>query len=192
MWNKLNHNSGAISSVTSLIGMIIALIGLGLVYEQLKQANTLKKWENYNAMNQRYHEWYSNTPKVADSFKCESFEKVEEKTKRWIRSYFHLYSEEFWLHQNNLIPEEMWTKRIDGGVTVNLKKYPILVSGFKYWKNKGSFSHPKEFRALVDKKLIEANEHDTCLSKKKQKSKPEKKNTSSENIQDAESNKKVH
>lgn len=165
MWDKLKKNAEAISAVASLVGTIIATIGVWFIWAQLQQANTLKKWENYNAMNQRYHEWYISTPEVADSFRCGAFAKVEEKTKRWVRTYFHLYSEEFWLYQNNLIPEEMWTKRIDGGVTVNLKKYPILVSGYKYWRSKGSFSHPREFESLVDRKLAEVQTVDPCVQK---------------------------
>jgi len=158
----LQRHSESIVAGASLIGTIIAAIGVWFIWVQLEQANNLKKWENYNAMNQRYYEWYMSTPEVADTFKCEAFELVDERTKRWVRSYFHLYSEEYWLYQNKLIPEEMWTKRIDGGVSVNLENYPILVSGYKYWKDLGSFSHPDDFVDIVDNKLLTINTQRSC------------------------------
>lgn len=158
----IKNNSEMLSTIISIIGIIVAVVGLCFVYAQLEQANTLKKWENYNVMNERYHKWYMDTPAIADSFKCESFENVQEKTKRWVRSYFHLYSEEYWLFQNDLIPEEMWTKRIDGGVNINLEKYPILISGYEYWKNEGSFSHPIDFTVLVDQKITAIRKRSSC------------------------------
>lgn len=158
----LKQNSVMLTTITSIIGIVIAGVGLWFVYAQLEQANTLKKWENYNVMNERYHKWYMSTPDIADSYKCEPFENVEENTKRWVRSYFHLYSEEYWLFQNDLIPEDMWTKRIDGGVDINLENYPILISGYEYWKSKGSFSHPIDFTILVDKKINSIKEKSSC------------------------------
>lgn len=63
------------------------------------------------------------------------------------------YSEEYWLYKNNLMPKEMWTKRIDNGVQVNLKTYPALIKGYFYWRDKGAFNHPAEFRQLVESKI---------------------------------------
>src|SRR5262249_8681724 len=78
--------------------------------------------------------------------------------KIFARTYFDLYSEEYWLHQNNLIPDEMWTKRIANGVDVNLITYPLLVRGYYYWKEQGAFIHPEEFRQLIEDKIKKLEE----------------------------------
>lgn len=93
-------------------------------------------------------------PKNMDVDTCVPFSEQEQDVKRWARTYFNLYSEEYWLYLEGLIPEEMWTKRIDNGVNVNLTSYPLLVRGYEYWRGKSSFVHPEGFRKLVDSKLV--------------------------------------
>lgn len=131
----------------------LTLVGIGFVVVQLYQSNEHKRWENFNDLNIRYYEWYSNTPKDLDDDLCSPFDEQNEKIKKWTRTYFNLYSEEYWLYQNNLIPKDMWELRIDNGVDVNLTSYPQLVRGYQYWKEKGAFVHPSDFRSLVDAKL---------------------------------------
>jgi len=137
-----------------VIAHSLTILGLAFVFYQLYQSNEHKRWENYNAMNLRYYEWYANMPQNMDVDTCVPFSEQKQEVKRWARTYFNLYSEEYWLYLEKLIPEEMWTKRIDNGVDVNLKTYPLLVRGYKYWREKDSFVHPDGFRDLVDKKLM--------------------------------------
>jgi hypothetical protein len=75
---------------------------------------------------------------------------------RWVRQYFDLYSEESWLFEKNLIPKEMWTHRIHGGVRVNLGKYPALIEGYNYWKTAGAFTHPDNFQLIVESAIADA------------------------------------
>lgn len=84
-------------------------------------------------------------------------DKLEPEAKRWVRQYFDLYSEEYWLFLNERIPNAMWTRRIHGGVRVNLNMYPALVDGYRYWKAEGSFTHPVEFQAEVELAISDAS-----------------------------------
>ena len=136
-----------------IIAHTFTFIGLFLVVYQLYQGNENKRWENYNVMNLRYYEWYSKIPENAAIDTCEPFSKQSNETKKWVRAYFNLYSEEYWLFLNGLIPQEMWTKRIDNGVDVNLKTYPVLVRGYWYWRDIGTFNHPEGFKQIVNSKL---------------------------------------
>ncbi|MBI1424430.1 MAG: hypothetical protein GC149_13380 [Gammaproteobacteria bacterium] len=137
----------------ALIAHLFTITGLVFVWLQLHQSNEHKKWENYNAMNLRYYEWYANMPDKMDVDTCVPFSKQPQEVKRWARTYFNLYSEEYWLYQEDLIPKEMWTKRIDNGVNVNLETYPLLVRGYAYWKSKNAFVHPDGFRSHIARKL---------------------------------------
>ena len=136
-----------------VISGVLTVVALIAVWRQLYQGNEHRKWETYNAMNLRYSEWYAKMPRDMDVDSCLPFDKQDAEVKRWVRAYFSLYSEEYWLYLNGLLPEDLWTKRIDNGVDINLKAYPMLVRGYEYWKGQGSFLHPEEFRKLVDAKL---------------------------------------
>jgi hypothetical protein len=157
-------NSEPFSQWATVFAFVAAIFGGGLAYGQLKianaqleQANEQRKWQNYNEMNVRYAELYKSIPgEIASGCVPGNFETLEPETKRWVRQYFDLYSEEYWLFLNKLIPDEMWTHRIYGGVRVNLGKYPALVAGYGYWKAAGSFTHPNEFQAEVDLAISEA------------------------------------
>lgn len=141
------------AQLVTIITLILTCLGLIFVHAQLKQSNEHQRWNNYNQLNLHYSALYRNMPDELHRSKCITFNELPLKGQRWIRSYFNLYSEEHYLFQENFIPEEMWTERIDNGVAVNLKHYPVLVEGYKYWKNEGSFKHPHEFIPYVDKKI---------------------------------------
>lgn len=139
----------------SFLALVATLVGLWLVRQQLLQANIHQMWGNYNQMNLQYASLYSSMPEELEASACKTFEQVTPVSKRWIRSYFNLYTEEHWLFQNGLIPAQMWTDRIDGGVAVNMESYPLIVDGYEYWKKRGSFTHPTEFIPLVDQKIAQ-------------------------------------
>jgi len=132
---------------------VVTIIGLFFVAYQVYQGNEHKKWENYNSLNIRYYELYSQIPEVLEHDSCIPFENHEKKIKVWVRSYLNLYSEEYWLHLHGLMPEEMWGIRINNGADVNFVNYPLLIKGYQYWKGKGSFIHPEGFIILVDRKI---------------------------------------
>lgn len=50
----------------------------------------------------------------------------------------------------------MWTHRIHGGVRVNLNNYPVLVDGYRYWRDQGAFTHPDDFQSEVEQAIKDA------------------------------------
>jgi hypothetical protein len=153
----LKDNSEPYAHWATVLAFIAAGFAGYFAYEQLELANEQRKWQNYNEMNVRYAELYKSiTPEIASGCQQDDFEKLPPETKRWVRQYFDLYSEEYWLYLNKLIPEEMWTRRIHGGVRVNLNKYPALVEGYRYWKGEGSFTHPDGFQSEVERAISDA------------------------------------
>ncbi|WP_047552177.1 hypothetical protein [Methylotenera sp. G11] len=153
----LNTNSEPYAHWATVLALIAAIIGGYVAYAQLKLANEQRRWQNYNEMNVRYAELYKNIPiDIASGCFAENFENLPSETKRWVRQYFNLYSEEYWLYLNKLIPDEMWTKRIHGGVRVNLGQYPALVAGYRYWRDRGSFTHPNSFQAEVESAIVDS------------------------------------
>ena len=153
----LNANSEPYAHWATVLALIAACIGGYFAYAQLSLANEHKRWQNYNDMNVRYAELYKNIPEEIASGCSGNFEKLEQEEKRWVRQYFDLYSEEYWLFLNELMPKEMWSHRIYGGVRVNLNKYPALVDGYRYWKAEGAFRHPDEFPAEVELAISDAS-----------------------------------
>ena len=147
-WFKNN-----VAHLLSALGLLLTFLGLMLVSEQLQQANEHQKWNNYNQLNIHYSALYRDLPEELEANSCKRFDELTVSGKKWIRSYFNLYSEEHYLYQQNLIPVEMWTKRIDNGVEVNMLSYPVIVEGYEKWKVRGSFKHPVEFVAFVDSKI---------------------------------------
>jgi hypothetical protein len=142
-----------IAHLLSAVGLFLTFWGMTLVYAQLKQANDHQKWNNYNQLNIHYSTLYSALPEELEAASCKRFEQLSPIGKKWIRSYFNLYSEEHYLFLEHLIPDEMWTKRIDNGVEVNMLSYPVIIEGYEHWRKRGSFTHPEEFIAFVDKKI---------------------------------------
>lgn len=161
--NFLKNNGKIFAEWGTFIGVLVACAGLFIGnnqlkanYAQLEQANDQRRWQNYNELNVRYAELYKEIPKDIATGRAMKFGKRPSESKRWVRQYFDLYSEEYWLYRQKLIPEEMWSRRIHGGVRVNLSTYPALVDGYYYWKMKGSFTHPDEFSLEVESAIADA------------------------------------
>ena len=160
LWNnseKLSHLATALAFIVAAVGSFLAYGQLKATSAQLEQANDQRRWQNYNEMNVRYAELYKSIPEeIASGCVPKRFEMLKPETKRWVRQYFDLYSEEYWLVQNNLIPEQMWSRRIYGGVRVNLAKYPTLIDGYHYWKAVGAFTHPDTFQKEAELAIAES------------------------------------
>ena len=151
-------------NVVEKLTLGIAIFGLLGVTYQLLQSNKHKKWDNYNAMNAAYHSLYQDVydgsyPNLLKNYSHIS--SLDEKQLAWVRAYFDLYAEELWLDQQCLIPKDMFRLHIDGGVNLNLEQHPVMMDGYKYWRDKGAFKHPKGFINFVDEKV-------TCLESKSQ------------------------
>jgi len=147
--------------------LLIAIAGILTVVYQLHQSNKHKKWDNYNAMNAAYHSLYQDVYDGSYSGLLKNYSHIvtlDEKQLAWIRAYFDLYAEELWLDQQCLIPKDMFGLHIDGGVNLNLKQHPVMIDGYKYWRDKGAFQHPKGFINFVDEKVacLETKDQTAC------------------------------
>lgn len=158
MFSFLRRYDRTVAEWGTFLAVIVAIVGMRFTYAQLEQTNDHKRWQNYNELNIRYAELYKELPNGIPSNERLEFEQRHPDSKRWARQYFDLYSEEFWLYKNNMIPAEMWTRRIYGGVRVNLSTYPALIDGYYYWRNKGSFKHPDDFYDEVAMAIADAKE----------------------------------
>ena len=155
------------AEVTGLI-LIVLLNSVTLYFLWLEKhtTNDYKRWENYNYFDEIYVEWLNDMPKkFSDAshkmdWKNISWDNLKNDERAWVRRYFDLYSQEYYFYINQMIPSEMWTvlihgseKKCDGAAFLNFCEYPILLEGYAYWKDKGAFMHPKDFRTTLDKKL---------------------------------------
>lgn len=131
---------------------IIVLLSYFVAKQQLVLLKDQRQWQNFNEMNVRYANLLSKMPEKIDPDYC-LIDSKDQKIKIWVRQYFELYSEEYRLYKNELIPKEMWENRIRPGVVVNLKAYPILVNNYNYWKNQGAFNHPDDFHKMVEEDI---------------------------------------
>lgn len=153
VWVCLMENSELIAHWATVLTAILFLISICLARQQLNQMKLERQWKNFNEMNFRYADMLREITSN-DYAKCD----LNETNKIWTRRYFDLYSEEYWLSEEKLIPKEMWENRIRPGVVVNLKEYPILEAGYHYWKNKGAFSHPNGFYGIVEEDISNAEQ----------------------------------
>lgn len=148
-----------VAEVTAVISLIlISCATLYFVYDEQKQRKEFKQYENYNYYNKLYLSWYSTLFEKVNIHK--EYSELGVKEKAYIRAYFNLYAQEYFMREKGMIPEEMWVNVIHGadgncysGAMINLREYPILIEGYKDWKAKGSFSFPPGFKPMLDKKL---------------------------------------
>lgn len=155
MFECLKNISELLAHGATVFTFIVLIISVCLAHHQLELLKEQKQWQNFNEMNVRYANLLSKMPEKMDSDYC-SIDSKDQKIKIWVRQYFDLYSEEYWLHKKELIPKEMWGDRIRPGVVVNLKAYPILVDGYSYWKDQGAFNHPDDFHNVIEEDIYKA------------------------------------
>lgn len=141
--------------LVAAVGVGVAWFQLDMLNDQQRLMNEEQRWKNYSELNSRYATLYKELPEEVLIASPVDFLESKPEVKRAVRQYFDLYSEEYWLYQKELIPKEMGTERIRNGVKINLGEYPILISGYRYWEAKGAFQHPADFRAEVEKLIIE-------------------------------------
>jgi hypothetical protein len=142
------HWFTVIGAIATAIGVIAAICVASSQFDQIREQ---RRWQNFNDMNVRYANLFIQMPQKIIEGEI-PFEKLEPQDKLWIRQYFDLTSEEYWLHEKKLIPEDMW-ERINSGVVVNLRKYPALIDGYYYWQGEGLFAHPEKFRSELEKAI---------------------------------------
>lgn len=153
VWMCFIANSEKWAHGATVMTAVLFLASIGFAWCQLNQMKLERQWINFNEMNLRYADMLREITSN-DYSKCD----LNETNKIWTRRYFNLYSEEYWLYEKKLIPEEMWKDRIRPGVVVNLKEYPWLIKGYRYWRDKGAFSHPNGFYDIVKEDISNAEQ----------------------------------
>ena len=156
LWNQFRRSQKKDSIITSEnVTIFFGFFGLVFVISQMSQSNSHKKWDNYNSMNQAYGSLYAQISSEMLDEPCRHFSQLSQSEKKWIRNYFDLYAEEYWLDKRGLIPSEMFDKLIAGGVKVNFQQYPVMVTGYDYWQNEGAFGFPTGFKTYLEDKIMD-------------------------------------
>lgn len=109
--------------------LIVAMLAL---FWQMHQGNKQSKVHFFTTYTQRYQEIFLNLPVGVESSDfslngCEPKEKNE--ILRWMRAYYDLCSEEFYLNEEGLIDRKVW-KLWDKG-TKDLLKKPAFIDAWK-------------------------------------------------------------
>lgn len=165
--NKWNFFRSKINvGTTTAIAAAFTALATGFmafeVYNQLDQLNNLKQFDNFCHLNEIYDKWYIEMPDcLKNDGMCGTWDKLSSKERAWVRRYFVLCAQEYYLFTKDMIPKEMWVQLTEGSdgcngaVMRNLKEYPILLEGYHAWKSKGDFSYPEHFTEILDKKIAD-------------------------------------
>lgn len=105
----------------SLGAVFVAVLALAW---QVHLSNNLSKMQTFLTYTQRYQDIVINLPIGVESerFSIEGMEdKEREQILRWLRAYFDLCSEEYYLKNNKLVDEKVW-QLWEAGMTDSLRK----------------------------------------------------------------------
>jgi hypothetical protein len=103
--------------ISTLVAIITLIFQIHYVIKQLKL-------QNFTEYTGRYHKILLNLPENinSDGFSFEKMKKYKkEKTLRYIRAYYDLCSEEFYLKMNRYLSKEVW-KLWEAGMESAFKK----------------------------------------------------------------------
>lgn len=156
---RIHHDSCMV--VFTFIGLLGTIIVLFCINTQLHQSVTFNKFDNFKYYNKIYDDWYDDMPKEISVNEKAPFSTLNSDGQAWVRRYFNLYSQEYYLSENKMLPDGMWNGLIhgckDGKVRAafrNLQKYPALLEGYFCWKKEeGAFAFPEDFVNMLDRDL---------------------------------------
>ena len=158
-------NASLLEKVTTLV----TIVGIALVWWQLRQANKHKRWDNYNTMNTVYRQMFV---RLQDRDyrqlrkNCSDYDKLGHQEKAWVRSYYNLYAQEFDLNSAKLLPKNMMDETISRGFRLNLKTYPSIAEGFKTLVDEKAFGPNTSFVKHVNNEINEAGKLPMCEKEK--------------------------
>ena len=125
---------------------LIAVLALSW---QVHLSNKQSKMQTFLTYTQRYQDIIINLPVgvESDSFSIEGLEEKErERILRWLRAYFDLCSEEYYLNKNKLVDKKAW-QLWESGMTDSLKK-PAFVNAWKAIQSNKYYHH--EFAGYIE------------------------------------------
>ncbi len=109
--------------ITNCIALVTALIAIFALLWQIWTSNKQSKMQTYLVYTQRYHDIAVNFPIGVESatFHLPQDEKEKENILRWLRAYFDLCSEQYYLNEKKLIDNKVWILW-KGGMQDSLQK----------------------------------------------------------------------
>jgi len=135
-------------SISNCIALVAAFVAIAALIWQIWQSNKQSKMHTFLTYTQRYQDILVNLPIEIESssFQPSEDSKVNEENLRWLRAYFDLCSEEYYLHTENLIDNRVW-KLWRGGIKDSLKKPAFLWAWSEVQSN--NYYHGK-FASFID------------------------------------------
>ena len=134
---------------TDLIALGAAVIAICALSWQVYANSRQSRMQTFLSYTQRYQEILITLPigvESVDFILEEKEEKEREQILRWLRAYFDLCSEEFYLNNNRLVNKEVWNLW-QMGMADSLKKPAFIYAWKKIQSN--NYYHP-EFAAYID------------------------------------------
>ena len=131
----------------TIIGVLVAIvsvfIAIWIFKNEMKLQTKVTQMSFFAEYTKRYQEIILNTPEdLNDETNLDN-----QDVKRYLRVYFDLCSEEFFLHKKGYVNKEVWIEWEEGMKTAFTQKAIV-----KYWKErKTSYT---EFNIFVEQKLI--------------------------------------
>jgi hypothetical protein len=135
-----------ITEIISLTAVVVAILALGW---QIRTSNKQSKMQTFLTYTERYQEIVLNLPigMESEDFSIENFdEKTQEKILKWLRAYFDLCSEEYYLKNNRLIDKEAW-RLWESGMKDSLKK-PAFIQSWRIIQTNKYFH--KDFAGYIE------------------------------------------
>lgn len=136
----------------AVAAVVVALLAL---WYQVLQSNRQARLQNFLTYSQRYQEILVHLPTKMEArdFDLEELdEEKKEEVLRWLRAYFDLCSEQFYLKGKRLVEPDFW-RLWEGGIVDSLRK-PGYVQGWKIIQRDQYFS--AEFSSLIEDLITRA------------------------------------
>ncbi|MEA3342714.1 MAG: hypothetical protein U9Q92_00975 [archaeon] len=145
-WNLIGS---VLTFITIIVIASFNLIQYKQMQKQLKNQSEQIKLNFFSEYTQRYQEIILNFPENINEISF-SYSKLDEKTRnktmRYMRVYFDLCSEEFFLHQKKHIDDTVW-KEWEEGMKISFKKDAFKKAWREIIKNSGFYN---EFKVFVE------------------------------------------
>lgn len=125
-----------ISDYIALCAAIVAIVALAW---QIWTSNKQSKMHTFLAYTQRYQDIVKNFPIGVESkdFELSKEKNEKESLLRWMRSYFDLCSEEYYLNENKFIDNKVWILW-EGGIKDSISK-PAFVQAWNIIQDNGYY-----------------------------------------------------
>ena len=105
------------ANVLAVIAIVATLAGVWVVYRQLQLLNQQARMQNFAEYTRRYQQIVLNFPEDINGKDFSLLDREDEeyaKVMRYMRAYYDLCFEEWYLHREGLIESKFWTVWIEG------------------------------------------------------------------------------